>query len=301
MRTNVKRSLSLHALLALVLLAGCSARSLELDGEVVRQRLEPDGGVDDGRWDCLDALEPLPGIEPPPPGIAYIVQIFDSLQPDRAPRSLRVDVCLLSDYNCAQPLPITVSEPDPMRPELKMVVLPYGFEGYLRLAAPGYLQTEYYWLGPMVGVDGSQVVFGEPIVMRAISELDQQFAALGYPRAADRGLVTLRTIDCRGALADGVHVQLLNTSQGVPWVQRSGVLVSSPDSPLTTDASGLAGFYELLVGNIVFEGVATRSCSSRPMGDVDCNEAPTFGRNALTVRANTMSIAEVRPNYTYGR
>jgi hypothetical protein len=212
---------------------------------------------------------------------------------------LTIEVCFISDANCESPLPVVASKVDGAPSSVVQIRLPYGFEAYLRLDAPGYVRTQYYFGGPLLGSeDGSIVVLGEPISMHKSEDLASILEALDVESGADRGILMARTIDCAGALSDGVRLELLNTT-GTPWAMLNGVMFSAPDLDVTTDVSGVAGFFDVPIGGVVVEASVRANCTS----DSDCSVPAwvTFGRTATLIRPNVISQLEVRPDYSYGR
>lgn len=281
---------------ALMSLWGCSDRNLSLDEEM--GGIQPGDETDDAvtRWSCL-ANEPgyLPfdrAAEGPEATITYVVRVGGT-RPDVFVTLLDLKVCTLADVYCSTPLNVPIEGPGGVARfgEIK-ITLPYGFEGYLQLFADYYQPTHYYFQGPVVGSpDGETTIYGEPIVL-------SDAPALGE---TDVGSLLVRTIDCFGSLSDGVRLELLGASAS-GWVTLNGLMVQNTDGSLTTDASGIAGFSSIPApATVIVEGVTRVDCDPRMPEEVTCPEERRYGRMATRVQPGVVTIAELRPDYTYGR
>lgn len=248
--------------------------------------------VENGPWGCLEKPEePLPVPPVPPEDFAYIIGIVDFANPPTPPPGLEIKVCQINDFNCDNPLPVSITEPDPERPFVHQIILPYMFDGYLRLTAPGYIQNEYYFLAPILGSrDGGQVIVGDPIGMPRIDTMDYFFDQFGgAARNPDQGTVALRVFDCDETYprtrAEGVRLELLTDNPTAIGFTILNGLPAANNPPFETDSRGVAGF-----GNL-------RPVSTIIRGMVDGEE---FSRAAVTVRPNQLTQADLRYNDTYG-
>lgn len=266
---------------------------------------EPDAeppAANNGPWDCLGMTQPRQPPDPRPMGIAFVVPIVDFATLMPVP-DLIIRVCRDNDFDCTQPLPIVPSMPNPATPFVYQLGLPFGFEGYLRLTAPGYIQSEYYFLGPLVGgPNGEPVVYGDGIGLPTNDTIDDFFAAFGQGavREAGRGLIGLRVYDCRNELpeaqlartqnqlrrASGVRLELVN-AEARAWTLVGGrPAAAAPGSdPLPTDNRGVAGFFNIEPMALIVEAIA-------PNGE-------SYGRTNVTVRPDQLTQANIRPNYFF--
>jgi hypothetical protein len=300
------RRSSLTLLLATAL-AACSGRQLDLD-EQTAPPTDPSGsssdyGVPDANpsWSCVASQNAAP-IGPPVPidvTAPYAVVVQDYTH-EVLPPGLDIRVCIITDFECVQPLATETTVLDPER-QLMGVRLPIGFEGYLRLSAPGYLQTEYYFLGPMFGVPG----WSDEIPPRRIRMWRQQTQVeivqqLGLDVSPEMGTLMLAVSDCEGHPAAGVQLELPSANSGLAWVETDDLITASIPPP-STDESGVAGFFRVNPGAVPVE--ASLPCPG-PYGAFEnqacAGPAVRFGRAALIVRANTVSLAEIRPYYGHG-
>jgi hypothetical protein len=288
----------------LLLLASCSDRSMTLDDE--SDALGLNGGdppLQETPWGCLSQeKEPLPYAADPSLPITYVLHIGSVLAPNVMPPELDIRLCALNDVFCSAPQTPSITMPVSGRPDVLGLELPYGFEGHLLLIAPGYVPTAYYFLGPMIGgADGSSFVVGESILLYDAPTLDEQLnLLLGDQLVREGGLLTVRAIDCLGQLSDGVRVELLGTDAQA-WVELNGLMVRNDDGSLTTDTSGIAGFVNLPASATIVEGVAPDDCDASDTSDGACLAAQRYGRMAVRVQPGVMTIAELRPDYRFGR
>lgn len=270
----------------LCLTVACTGRNIDLesspdagDGAVLN------GDIVDPAWGCLGGARAHPTPDPPPAVVAYDTSFGSFANPAQSPRLLALSVCWLADMDCASPVQqVMGSLPQPIRMPLE---LPFGFQGYLRLESPDHAPAEYYLGGPMLGdALGESSVRGEPIALLDSDDLRSLSAAGGPPLDTSLGLLLLRAVDCQGRRAAGVQLSL--SAGGVPWVLVNGLPVFSEDPRLSTDASGLVGFVNVPLGNLLIEGHIPAT-------------GARFGATALRVRAGSVTMAEIRPDYVYGR
>ena len=269
----------------------------------------PDGG-DDGPdptttpWGCLT----VPRVPPAaPPAVVFAMAVVDFNNPtdQAAIPELNVAVCQAMDFTCENPLnrpgsPVQVQMDIPDRPApLFAVGLPTAIPLYLRMTAPGFLQTEYYFLNELVlNLEGPgtaempPTVLGDTTTLPRDSKFDeffQQVAGSSTARDPMAGIVALRTFDCQGNRAAGVTLDILSATDGneFSWVFSTGY----PVRGTVTNRDGVAGFANLkptLGATIEIDGIA-------PDGTT------RFGRVTLNVRPSGLSFAEVRPIGAYKR
>lgn len=258
------------------------------------------------RWSCLSQE---PGLQTygrdELAAVTYVVPIGSVLSPTVMPEGLAIALCQINDVVCSAPLTPAINEALEVPPGVLALDIPYGFEGYLMLTAPGYVPTMYYFQGPIIGFDGAAYVVGEPILLYDAPTLgDQLYLLLSGVEAGlsvDAGFLTVRAIDCLGQVSNGVRVELVGAS-APGWVELNGLMVLNYDGSLTTDASGIAGFVnQAAPGTMIVEGVAPADCGSNDSPDGACSPEQRYGRMAVRVRPGAMTITELRPDYGYGR
>ena len=260
----------------------------------------PDSGnvVVDPEWSCVGEI-PDHGL-PELPAVAYVVPIVDFANPLIAPQ-VDIEICIITDLNCTTPvtdglvaagLP-PISQPDPMRPYLHQITLPYEFEGYLQLTATGYLTTNYYFGGPMIGDPRNpampQLVVGETLPMPRVTSIDEFFSLLSSePRDTSTGLLALRVLNCERERSARVRLNLLTTDSGAAgWTLINNQPATDTD-PIETDSRGVSGFANIRAPiTALVEGTLP--------------DGRRYGGNGWAVRPNQLTVGEVRTDYTYGR
>lgn len=253
-------------------------------------------------WDCVGA--PLPQYDLPElPGVAYIVPIVDFANPGMPPPGLKIDVCLITDLNCGQPItsvlpPITTVDEGGLVHQIRLPTSPVPFQGFLRLTATDYMQTEYYFGGPMIGdplnPEMPQVIIGEPISMPRLAFIDTFFARLSpNPRDTNSGILALRVLNCDRQRSADVVLDLTNAS-AAPFTLINNLPANdsdNPELPLPTDRGGVAGFANIRAMNGGFTAIV----------EGELPDGRRFGNNAWTIRPNQLTLAELRTDYGYGR
>jgi hypothetical protein len=272
-------------------------------------------------WRCLVApRDPPPRPENPTTArVTYLVPVvdFDSPSPNQpvAVPNVQLTVCTSDSCNppaacfpsCAiPPAPsstVVIQQASPMQPFLYAINVPWGTEAVtLRASAPGYVASEYYVGGPMLGPpEGGNTVFGLPFFLlteAARAALHTQ-VGLGEVNEAN-GILAARTLNCdramsptpnglplQGVRAAGVRIEMVNLEppeSAVPWVLSFGRRASK--DLFVTDDRGAAGFANLPPTGYLVEGIAPA-----PEGSA---AGFKYGRTLATVRANTITIVEVR-------
>ena len=261
-------------------------------------------------WGCLDNPPMFTPAANPPAMIEYRVSVKDFQLAIPVP-NLSVKVCIIGDADCTAPYPFPVTNPVPQDKRVISVMMPFGWQGFLRLnsagappagsdaGAVGYVQTDYYFGGPIVGSPSDPaMVHGEDILVPRLDELANFFgdvAAVPNPKA---GILAVRTIDCNTSRAPGVLLNLITTQgvadPGFPFTLKGGVpFRSTPPTP--TDYQGVAGFANIEP----FEKFTVVSVQGRaPTGAIYPSDAAT---SSFRIRANQLTLGELRPDYSYGK
>lgn len=310
---------------------------LVLGGRDCPEDAPPDGGNmtpsgPPGPFDCLPGGEPpFVPMSPAPPLVNYIVGVVDATNPDpnRSPTDLTIRACVAQNPEClpGSEVPSIVTQTVPNAPgAAKSILLPYGLNGYLVLQAPGYLRTEYYFGGPMIGAPtptnpagdsfelpvppeaapllmvppGTRIqvpiVRGQPIAMVRDTEVDALFADLanGRQRDVNAGLIALRMLDCNGERAAGVSLDMDANDLGNGF----GFVVTANNIPRPSNPSSPSGPTEGQQGGAGFANVPPGGYSPRGI----LEDGTVYGGEVgMRVRAGQFTNGEVRASYRYGR
>lgn len=332
------------SVLASVVLMSASVACTELDPEtdncisVGTSNCEPppvpDSGDEDPLFWCLPDGEPefVPP-ETPSPFVNYVVAIIDANVPNPNVQlpNLQIRACLDMDFNCSAPLPSIVL-PVPGAPAaLTSILVPRNANVtmHLRLTADGYVESHYYFGGPMIGAPepiGSvenftvpealapalmaatgmtipagtvipvPTVRGENLAMVRDSQIESFFQTIaqGEPRDTMAGIIALRMIDCNGDRAPGVSLDP-RASIGDGF----GFVLPQNNVPARTDVRDIAG--PTVPGDGGGAGFANVPRGGYlPVGVLEGGR--TYGGLiSFNVQPNVLTNGEVRPSYAYGR
>jgi hypothetical protein len=319
----------------LSLLSSCSSRNLDLDDESGTTAEDTPGlasalgGIDLPReWACLQQpplaetrAQPFSGSMP------YRVPIVDFATSSRVP-GLVVELCLLSDSSCAVRLSPPVRASRDGSPTYTGWA-PFGFEGYLWLAAPGYMPGRHYFGGPLIGSPHDpDAVDGPTLSLFSYETLDGMFARIdGAPRDPEAGLLSLRVVDCDGSPVAGARVEL-DEDVSPAWQFVKTRPVAGAVEPVS-DIDGAATFVNVPASNLLVESrvpcdvvdgapftrptLRIKSSLSVPYitSAASADDAPTedgctgselvLARAAFRITAGEITFGELRPDYSYGR
>ena len=301
------------ALIACVAGFSCSCTSLASGTDTAEPEPDP-------AWSCLgEPNKPLPSFADAtgaaPPFAVFAVPIFDFTVPLARIPSLKVQACLVGDADCKMEVGMVFGPMDTKIPAGtggNLVVAPvysigmqYDTNAYIRMTAPGYLQTEYFLGGPLIGAPDGATQNGAPIVnaelplvkgypLTPIKAVDADNLATyaGIVRDPDTAIIGIRTVDCSGRPASGVKLQLELPGPGdaLAFSYLSGQVSTDPNR--STDEKGLAGFANVPLStpfvNAIVEGIAPNGMH--------------YGTINITIRKGGFTGAEVRPDTgQYGR
>ena len=238
-------------------------------------------------WSCLNETPQAPPANASRPPITYVVPIVDFANPPTRPAALAITVCQFNDSDCENPVPAAINPVPNQPPAVVAITVPYGFDGYLKMTATDYVDTEYYLGGPMLGnLDGTTTVQGIPIPMLRQSVMDGMFTDLIQTRDITAGVLAIRSINCLGVPADNVDVKMDDPVRGFGYTLINNQPVAS-DPPLPTDTRGVAGYANVPPGGTSVRGF---------VGD------SVIGRTGFRVRENQLTVGEVRSDAgLYGR
>lgn len=275
------------ACVGLLAAAGVTTACSGLDSPADTCRRHPDctPTVAETPWGCL-----AEGFQPdnsPPMGLGFVLSVvdFNNPNPSATLPGLEVGVCQIRDENCSQNLAgegggvaVQAVEGEPAAFQMG---LPFGFEGFLRMTATGYLNTEYYFADELsMNLEGGDppVVVGETITLPRGDRIQDFFDSVASTQDEAAGILALRTFDCLGARASGVQVVLENPSgDEIPWVFSGGI----PLQGLLTDDQGVGGFANVPEGPVTLMGI-------NPDDEV-------YGTVTIRAQPNTLTFAEIRP------
>lgn len=210
----------------------------ELGPEMVTQQQFPAPGP--GRdWSCLSAAEPPPMLLRDPAGerLVQSLQILNLATGQVIP-NVSVRACSQRDVECTTPL----TENIPLDAQGWVdVPLFEGFDGFLEVTGESLMPTVLFYADPLA--PGSEVDH-TPLALVELALLPALSGATGTPQELTRGLVVLRSFDCRGDAAPGVTFSI--DKPGVPWYFVGGL--PSSTAVATAPESGLGGFINVEPG-----------------------------------------------------
>lgn len=242
-------------------------------------------------WYCLGEQSQI--AEREPGRITYVMPIVDfNSQPTSPSPVPGVTFKVCTNAVCVPEYPVCDGSteqcynvgPGPT-PFVQVLDLPYGFaNGILRFQAPEYVDMDYVLGGPMIGTpSGELLVRSLGITMVPNLTRDGIYAQVGIPEIdLGRGVLAIRTLDCRGERSPGVTVSPSSGDVESPAVafSLSSNNLATPTS-LETDGRGVAGFINLAPQTI--DVVAFT-----PDG------TPFVRPTTLNVRPGVITLAELR-------
>lgn len=205
-------------------------------------------------WSCASGVGTAPAaVDDDQVPLSYVFELehFITGQPlDGA----RVRACFRPDVSCDAPLSETVVNGSAGPGQ---VVAYEGFNGYLEITAAGMLPYLVFF-GPWSRALLAEL---ESVPLRVLPEATLQ--ALGstanVPLDPAAGVVAIATLDCAGASAGGVRLEL--DRGAIPYAFVDDLPVINRDS---TGSQGLAGFVNVPPGIVVVTGY--RDGASEPVG-----------------------------------
>jgi hypothetical protein len=255
-----------------------------------------DATINDPKWSCLKPPITVPQAPNPAkaPVVSYVVPVVDYAN---LPNSINVGtafvpglsilLCQATDYSCTNPIyPATdpLVHPDPMRPFLSLLKIPFNLDVFLRINADKYVQLEYYTGGNIIGSQtGDPMLVGDAIPILSIATVDD-FLTRGMkpsPHDPKKGILAARTVDCNAKRTSGVRVRRLNGSDpgAYPYTLLSNIPIFQDDLP--TDDRGVAGWANLAPDTFQIEGVLA--------------DGTTYGAVGVAIRANQITEIDIRP------
>jgi len=234
---------------------------------------------------------PPPAAPTNPTIVRYYLPIIDfSSALNNTPSFVpNVDIlgCQNSNPTCAGDAGVVPTVHAPTSAKGYGIDLPYGFSGGILINSPGYIPTEYFFGGPLVGepdggvdTDGTPVVYGLYVTPLLESAAEPFFAAAGLSPIPGTGVFAPRLLDCNGNRAAGTSLSVTDPNGGQPFTLVNNLPLFH-DPPLPTDSRGVTGYFNIPPGTYPVAGVT-------PDGGL-------FGVNTpAVVVANTVTIIEIR-------
>jgi hypothetical protein len=189
-------------------------------------------------------------------------------------------------------IPFAVTPPTSAAAPYYQIDLPYNFDGSILMMAAGYIPTEYFLGGPLVGTalpdggpildkDGTPVVVGLAIAPTTYLTLDDFFGDLMLTRDPTKGLIVARLLDCNGNRAANVVLEIKNYGMGQGFtLLNGGYTPVTGQPPPPTEGRGVSGYANMTPGTYVVDAIA-------PNGN-------HYGATAAVVVANTLTLLEIR-------
>jgi hypothetical protein len=182
---------------------------------------------------------------------------------------LIIQVCNRIDPACDEPL-TTITPP----PERQISFeLPARVEVFLNLIAEDSVPATFYFDGPLV----EDRVGGQIQLLRLTTAVGLAQTFLGTDLNPAMGVLSLRSHDCSGAIAEGAVFEI-EPNTGTPFALINGAPTLSV---VPTDASGLAGFVNVTPGNFLARGFVA-------------DDSREFGLANFNVKPGWFSLVEVR-------
>jgi hypothetical protein len=277
------------ASLALLLATGCSSLDESQESYATYYNLPDEGGDAPlpENWACLESNQPPMVPADPNRVLTFTGFVFDYRSVMPLPTAT-LKTCIVTDVACVDGITKGIVMP-PQReglPPSMTAPLPYGFEGFFRLEAEGYIPYDYFLGGPMV----ADVLATQPFNMISQSSLQEFSVGLGADPAviASAGVLGLQVFDCNNDPAADVTLRLtdLDSRPSLLAAQAWAAVDRIPVLNRPTDNDGIGGFIMLPIENVVIE--------AEVLGRL-------FGRRGIVIRPGRLTAATIRPDYTIGR
>jgi hypothetical protein len=154
---------------------------------------------------CAPTLDVQPFIceTPAAPPISSELVMFEmpvrEFVSDKAPMGLTVVACSINDVSCKTP---AGSYTDMDGTANVKLMLPRGFDGFLKVTSTDTLPGLWYFTQPLVAPR-----VAKPLAAVSPATLDLLAAITGLAVDASKGLVILEAFDCNGVASGGIHFE----------------------------------------------------------------------------------------------
>jgi hypothetical protein len=257
--------------------------------------------VASGPWRCLQS--PVAAMAPQKDTAHVRVDAcsFVSSNCSEAVTGLTASLCNKRDVNCTDPIRSGIMD---VAGELSFDVptggnLGVGFDGYLQVTAPAALCTNNMVFGAagpmlcgllpscnvmapdancMVPTSARALLFFNPAIQNDVTQplplplvptasIQPILQATGQTKLdPSKGFLFITALDCDGKPAAGVQFQLAQHQDGVTQLYVENGVISA--SATETDASGLAGFFNVPAGFVAVVGSVGSAGSGMPLGEI---------------------------------
>lgn len=259
-----------------IVVAGCSG------GEPAATAKPP---IDAAAWACLSSPIAIANRQPGP--VTYVVPVYDFTDHLQAPQTVPgLAIMACASLDCAASDPGVSVSTDTY---IATLTFPFGFDGWLKISAPGYVEVHYRLGGPMIGTpEGGLTVYGLPVRLLKPSTLQFEYSSLGVATPnGGVGLLMARTLSCArdhmagvalGTLTAGVQIESTDQTAAIAYAI-AGNGVFSPN--LVSGDRGEVGLANVSLGSLDVRGVAP-------------NDA-TYAAQETVVEADAITLIELRP------
>lgn len=229
---------------------------------------------EDPIWGCLgDVVEP---VADPSKKIEFPIRLV--LAVDGTPvTEAMIDVCDKLDIGCIGDDPNYPKGISPDAEGVIDVVVPEGFDGFVRISHPEIVDSRVYVGRPIV----------EPPSVKEVqlfrpADIDLLATLTGTEPDPTRGSAVVLGIDCSGVAASGLSFDVTTFDSGALAFYLINQLPVLPPGATATDKDGFGGFFNLKTGSAVVT-------STRAVDGV------YVGESGFQILANTISYVQVGP------
>ena len=231
--------------------------------------------VEDPIWGCLgNVVEPTPD---PTLFVQFPMKLVYATDGSPLETDAVVDVCDKLDIDCANTDPKFPKGLSPDAEGMIDVVVPEGFDGFVRVTSAEIVDSRIYVGRPIVVAPSvKEIQLLRPIEYEALSII------AGNEPDPTRGTAIVLAVDCQGIAAGGVHLETPNADSGSTEFYLINQAPTVPPTATATDKDGFGGFFNLPVSSAVVRAF-------RAEDDV------FIGESSFQILADTISYVQVAP------
>lgn len=232
-------------------------------------------GAGDPIWGCLgNVVEPDPD---PTQTVEFPIRLVYATDGTGVGTDAVVDICDKLDVGCTGADPKFPKGLSPDADGTINVVVPEGFDGFVRVTHTEIVDARVYVGRPLLGPPGiEEVQLFRPI------EFDFLAAMAGQTPDPDRGTAIVLAVDCQGGKGSGVRLETPNgDGETLEWY----LVNQTPTPPPTanaTDVDGFGGFFNLPTGGAVVRAYREE-------------DDAYIGESSFQILADTISFVQVAP------